>query len=98
MTGRDAVREELAAALCAKEGATIDDLTPESRVALFADLDALLPVVDRIANQRAAAELRAAAEELVKDGRPDLTTVDQVNAVNEAAQVLDDRADELDPT
>jgi len=54
---------------------------------------ALLPVVREIA----AGELREAAEAITENGRPDLTTVHQVNAVNEAAQWLDDRADELSP-
>ena len=56
-------------------------------------IEALLPLVRAIA----AEELRAAAESLVRDGRPDLTTVAEVDAVNQAAQVLDDRADALAP-
>lgn len=38
----DELREAMATALCAQEGATVDDLTPDSRRALYADLDALL--------------------------------------------------------
>jgi hypothetical protein len=44
---RDAyLKHQLAEALCVQEGATVEDLAPESRAALFADLDALLPVID----------------------------------------------------
>ena len=64
-------------------------------------VDAVMSLLDRFADEDrragAAEELRAAAESLVLDGRPDLTTVEEVNAVNQAAQILDNRADELDP-
>jgi hypothetical protein len=61
---------------------------------------ALIPVVRDIAAREAARELEAAADAITEGGRPDLTTVDQVNAVNDAAQWLDDRARALglDPT
>ena len=49
----------------------------------------------RIADERAAEALEALAAELVRDGRPDLTTVAEVEAVSTTADLLDARAASL---
>jgi len=83
---RDALREQLAAALA---GVDCDPGLDSRDLDELAD--ALLPVVDRIANERAAAELREAASD-VDDGEfSDRWSSAQALRMRARADVLDPR-------
>jgi hypothetical protein len=83
--GRDAVREQLAALLITlweeDAGEPLDGIDGVSE-SVDAYLERLLPVVDRIANERAAAELRAAgcAGFFTRDGQA--WAADRVDALD----------------
>lgn len=85
-------REELAAALwriaAGPDAPSLGNTSEPSQKVMRADADSLWPVVDRLANQRAAAELRKAADWIWDD----------LPASASASAELHARADALDPT